>query len=103
MTLDRNTRLRKLVIAILFCVIFKRTKPRQTLCIPFKSANEVDLWLTKEEWCHEAVGMSIGSFIDLSQWIRQETPLGDSKTMTLEERLAIFLYIARQGVGYRAT
>ena len=57
-------------------------------------------WLDRPKVLFKGTGLQRHTFLDLVAWIRQETPLNDTRYMCLEEKVAIFLHICHQGAGH---
>lgn len=57
-------------------------------------------WLQQPLLLYRATGLQLITFLNLVHWIRTETELDNTRNMTLEERVAIFLYICRHGSGH---
>jgi hypothetical protein len=57
-------------------------------------------WFTRPALLYRQTGLKLQTFRDLVCWLRQETDLDDTRYMTLDEKVAIFLYICRHGAGH---
>jgi hypothetical protein len=57
-------------------------------------------WFARPALLYRQTGLKLHTFHDLVGWIRQETDLDDTRYMTLDEKVAIFLYICRHGAGH---
>jgi hypothetical protein len=57
-------------------------------------------WFDRPALLYRQTGLKLQTFHALVHWIREETELDDTKYMTLNEKVAIFLYICRHGSGH---
>lgn len=67
---------------------------------PNQGAEAVQDWMKRPQQLYRATGLQPRTFRELCTWIRANTALNDTRYITLEEKVAIFLHICRQGAGF---
>jgi hypothetical protein len=67
---------------------------------PNQGAEAVQDWMKRPRQLCRATGLQLKTFRELCTWIRANTALNDTRYITLEEKIAIFLHICRQGAGF---
>jgi hypothetical protein len=70
---------------------------------PNQGRETVAEWLARPELLRLRTGLQLHAFQDLCAWIRAKTTLDDTRYMSLEEKVAIFLHICHTGGGFDNT
>lgn len=70
---------------------------------PNQGRETVSEWLERPVLLRMGTGLHLHTFQELCAWIRAHTRLDDTRYMSLEEKLAIFLHICHTGGGFENT